>query len=43
MENINVLLIRNGLEQSERLIQLNSVAKTQMTSLIDNPTMKKLK
>ncbi len=43
MESINALLIRNGLEQNERLIQLNSVAKTQMTSLIDNPTMKKLK
>jgi hypothetical protein len=43
MESINALLIRNGLEQSERLIQLNLVAKTQMTSLIDNITMKKLK
>ncbi len=43
MESINALLIRNGLEQGERLIQLNSVAKTQMKSLIDNPTMKKLK
>ena len=36
MESINALLIRNGLEQGERLIQLNSVAKTQMKSLIDN-------
>jgi len=43
MESINALLIRNELEQSKRLIQLNSVAKTQMKSLIDNPTMKKLK
>lgn len=43
MESINALLIRNELGQSERLIQLNSVAKTQMKSLIDNPTMKKLK
>jgi len=43
MESINALLIRNELEQSERLIQLNSVAKTQMKSLIDNPTMNKLK
>ena len=42
MESINALLIRNGLEQGERLIQLNSVAKTQMKSLIDNATMKKL-
>ena len=43
MESINALLISNGLEQGERLVQLNSVAKTQMKSLIDNPTMKKLK
>lgn len=30
-------------EWIKRLIQLNSVAKTQMKSLIDNPTMKKMK
>ncbi len=43
MESINALLIRNGIDQSKRLIQLNSVAQTQIKSLIDNPTMKKLK
>jgi len=43
MESINALLIRNELVQSERLIQLNEVAKTQMKSLLANPTMKKLK
>jgi hypothetical protein len=43
MESINALLIRNGLEQGERIIQLNSVAKTQMKSLIENSTMKKIK
>ena len=43
MESINALLIRNELSQSERLVSLNEVAKTQMKSLIANPTMKKLK
>lgn len=43
MESINALLIRNELPQNERLIQLNTVAKTQMKSLFNNPRMKKLK
>jgi hypothetical protein len=34
MESINALLIRQGLPQGERLIQLNSVAITQMSSLV---------
>lgn len=34
MESINALLIRQGLPQGERLVQLNSVAITQMRSLI---------
>ena len=37
MESINALLIRQGLPQGERLIQLNSTAITQMRSLIGNP------
>jgi hypothetical protein len=44
MESINALLIRQGLPQSERLIQLNSTAITQMKSLLDNQNlMKRLK
>ncbi|MBS9767559.1 MAG: KilA-N domain-containing protein [Flavobacteriaceae bacterium] len=43
MESINALLIRQGLSQSERLSQLNTVAITQMKSLIESNTMKKLK
>ncbi len=43
MESINALLIRQGLSQSERLTQLNTVAITQMKSLIESNTMKKLK
>ena len=42
MESINTLLIQQGLHQSERLIQLNRVAISQMKSLIENAAMKKL-
>ena len=43
MESVNALLIRQGLQQSERLLQLNKVAITQMQSLLASNTMKKLK
>lgn len=43
MESINALLIRNELSQSERLIELNKVAISQMKSLLENNTLKKLK
>ncbi len=43
MESINALLIQQGLSQSERLIQLNKVAITQMKSLIESKAVKKLK
>jgi hypothetical protein len=43
LESINALLIQQGLIQTERLIQLNKVAITQMKSLIDNQSTKKLK
>ncbi|HRO75537.1 MAG TPA: KilA-N domain-containing protein [Crocinitomicaceae bacterium] len=43
MESINALLIRQGLTQSERLVQLNKVAITQMKSLLDSNAVKKLK
>lgn len=43
MESINALLIRQKLPQSERLIQLNQVAITQMKSLLESNLMKKLK
>jgi hypothetical protein len=41
MESINALLIRQGLPQSERLVQLNRVAITQMKSLVDNQNLTK--
>ncbi|GHS97303.1 hypothetical protein FACS189421_03870 [Bacteroidia bacterium] len=44
MESINALLIRQGLPQGERLVQLNVVAITQIKSLLDNQNlMKRLK
>lgn len=43
MESINALLIQQGLPQNERLLQLNKVAITQMKSLVENNTLKKLK
>ncbi|HNS41643.1 MAG TPA: KilA-N domain-containing protein [Taishania sp.] len=43
MESINALLIRQGLTQPERLIQLNKVAITQMKSLLESNAFKKLK
>lgn len=43
MESINALLIQQGLSQSDRLIQLNIVAITQMKSLIENTTIQKLR
>ncbi|MBL7704422.1 MAG: KilA-N domain-containing protein [Taibaiella sp.] len=43
MESINALLIKQGLQQGERLLQLNQVAITQMKSLIESKAIKRLK
>jgi hypothetical protein len=43
MESINAVLIHQGLPQRERLIQLNSIAITQMKSLLGNKNLKNLK
>lgn len=42
LESINALLIRQGLSQMDRLIQLNKIAITQMKSLLNNSSLKKL-
>jgi len=42
MESINALLIGQSMLQGERLSQLNKVAITQMTSLLDNQQIKQL-
>lgn len=43
LESYNAELIKDGIPQSERLIKLNAAAKSQMTSLLENPNLKKLK
>ncbi len=43
MESINALLIRQGLSQGERLIQLNGTAITQLKSLVNVPLEKRIK
>lgn len=43
LEGINAELIRRGVTQRERLIQLNVIAITQMQSLVENKSIKKLK
>jgi KilA-N domain len=43
MESINAVLIHQGLIQSQRLQQLNTIAITQMKSLINNKQIIKLK
>ena len=42
MESINAMLIRQGLPQSERLIQLNTTAITQMKALVNTSLKKRL-
>jgi len=43
LESINAVLIHQGLSQPERLVQLNTVAITQMRSLVNSKQIKKLK
>ncbi len=43
LESINALLIQQKVSQSERLVQLNTIAISQMKSLLNNRNIKKLK
>ncbi len=43
LESINAILIQQALPQGERLKQLNEIAISQMTSLMKNSSIKKLK
>lgn len=43
MESLNAELIRRGMPQGERLIFLNQTAIDQMRSLLNNPTLKRLR
>lgn len=42
LESMNAELIKQGLSQSERLLRLNKMAIEQLTSLLDNPSVKRL-
>ena len=42
LESINAVLIRDGLNQGERLVRLNRIAITQLTSLLNNSHIKRL-
>lgn len=42
LESINAMLIHQNISQKERLIQLNAMAITQIKSLVENITIKKL-
>jgi hypothetical protein len=43
LESINSILIRQGLSQSERLLQLNKITIIQMTSLMNSRQLERLK
>ena len=43
MESINAVLIHQGLQQNQRLLQLNKIAISQMKSLVANNNIKRLK
>lgn len=43
LESYNAELIKDGIPQPDRLMKLNAAAKSQMTSLLENPSLKKLK
>lgn len=42
MESVNAELIKQGMNQADRLVVLNSMAISQMKSLVNHPTIKKL-
>lgn len=43
LESLNAVFIRQNLSQADRLKQLNEIAITQMTSLLNNANIKKMK
>jgi len=43
MESLNAVLIEQGIEQGERLKQLNSIAINQLKTLISKKNIKRLK
>jgi len=43
LENVNALYINNGMPQSERIVELNRLARSQMTAITKNNSTKKLR
>jgi hypothetical protein len=43
LENVNALYINNGMPQSERIVELNHIARSQMAALLSNSNVKRLK
>jgi hypothetical protein len=43
LESLNAVLIRQGLPQPERLLNLNEIAITQMRTLLASTTLKRLR
>jgi len=43
LENVNALYINNGMPQSERIVELNHIARSQMAALLSNNNVKRLK
>lgn len=43
LESYNAELVKDGIPQPDRLMKLNAAAKSQMTSLLENPSLRKLK
>ena len=42
LESQNALLIQQKMSQSDRLVMLNTLARSQLTSLLSNPSIKSL-
>jgi len=43
LENLNANFIEKGMEQRQRLIELNKIARVQLKSLLNNKNVKELK
>ena len=43
LENLNANFIKNEMEQRERLMELNKIARIQLESLLNNKNVKNLK
>lgn len=43
LENINALYISKGMEQEERIVEMNRIARQQLTQLLENHSVKGMK